>query len=319
MLGERGMRFKAPANGWAWAGVFALVTLAAAGCGPVDEVPPVTVEASWADDDWAVLESMAARAWAEGVDTLEPGAAVARVGRWFVGTPYEPQTLEQPGPERVVINLRALDCVTFVENVLAIVDFVRANEPGILGDRGRAESDYAVRLARWRYRDGVPQGYASRLHYFSEWLGVHDARGALALVTPELGGTVDPEAIYFMSAHPEAYPALAAAAELQRIREVERDLNTTGMRIRLPQQAIASVADRIAEGDVIAATSTVPGLDVAHTGIAVRVDGALHLLHAPLVGDSVEVSLRPLAERILSIDAQDGVMVARPRLSPPTR
>ena len=81
----------------------------------------------------------------------------------------------------------------------------------------------------------------------------------------------------------------------------------------MPEARIAAVADRIRDGDVIAATSTVAGLDVAHTGLALHVDGRLHLLHAPLVGDSVEVSELPLADRILRIEAQDGIMVARPR------
>jgi hypothetical protein len=36
-------------------------------------------------------------------------------------------------------------------------------------------------------------------------------------------------------------------------------------------------------------------------------------MHAPLVGDSVEISTQPLAQRILRIERQDGIMVARPR------
>ena len=74
-----------------------------------------------------------------------------------------------------------------------------------------------------------------------------------------------------------------------------------------------SIEDAIQEGDIIAATSTVAGLDVAHTGIAVRVDGTLRLMHAPLVGESVQISDRSLSERILAIERQDGIIVARPR------
>ena len=66
------------------------------------------------------------------------------------------------------------------------------------------------------------------------------------------------------------------------------------------------------DGDIIAATSTVPGLDIAHTGIALWRDGRLHLLHAPLAGGVVQISEVPLAERIQRIRGQDGVMVARP-------
>ncbi|MCH7857652.1 MAG: DUF1460 domain-containing protein, partial [Gemmatimonadetes bacterium] len=75
---------------------------------------------------------------------------------------------------------------------------------------------------------------------------------------------------------------------------------------------IALVEDRIQDGDIIAATSTVAGLDIAHTGIALWKDGRLHLLHAPLAGGVVQISEVPLAERIQRIAGQDGVMVARP-------
>jgi hypothetical protein len=79
----------------------------------------------------------------------------------------------------------------------------------------------------------------------------------------------------------------------------------------VPASAIGDAAPGIRDGDIIAATSTVAGLDVAHTGLALWIDGRLHLLHAPLVGRSVEISERSLAERIASIGGQDGIMVAR--------
>ena len=80
----------------------------------------------------------------------------------------------------------------------------------------------------------------------------------------------------------------------------------------VPQERIAEVADQIQDGDLIAATSTVAGLDVAHTGIALWKEGQLHLLHAPLVDGVVEVSEVSLADRIQRIRGQDGIMVARP-------
>ena len=56
-----------------------------------------------------------------------------------------------------------------------------------------------------------------------------------------------------------------------------------------------------------------PGLDIAHTGIALWVNGKLHLMHAPLVGSVVEISAEPLADRIVRIAGQDGITVARPQ------
>lgn len=255
-----------------------------------------------AADSLIVLDRLR-RARAARLDTLDIGARVAALGRTFIGTPYVPQTLDPPGPERLVINLRALDCVTFIENVLALARIVP-------GDGGFPE--FVRELERIRYRTGVLAGYPSRLHYFSEWIAANEAKGLVREITRELGGEVDPERIGFMSANRGAYRQLADDSTLSAIREMEARL-ADRVRYYIPEQRIAAVAREIRDGDIIAATSTLPGLDVAHTGIAVWEDGRLHLMHAPLVGDSVEISTQPLAERIQRIERQDGIMVARPR------
>ena len=97
---------------------------------------------------------------------------------------------------------------------------------------------------------------------------------------------------------------------LEAIRATEAEISAAP-RFRIPQERIADVASGIQNGDIIAATSTVDGLDVAHTGLALWVEGELHLMHAPLVGEAVQVSPVSLAERIQRIDGQDGLMVAR--------
>ena len=228
-----------------------------------------------------------------------------------MGAPYVAHTLEVDGPERLVVNFRGFDCVTLVENVLATVRFVRGGGAGRLADRGRAEAAYEALLREIRYRNGTVAGYPTRLHYFSDWIYDNERRGIVRDVTADLGGIPDPRPIDFMSTHPDAYRQLADPDVLEGIRLIEAAISDRSRRY-VPERSIASVADAIREGDVIAATSAVPGLDVAHTGIAVRVDGAVHLLHAPLVGDSVEISPSPLSERIVRISGQDGVIVARP-------
>jgi hypothetical protein len=266
--------------------------------------PPIARVAAATPEDSAIVRATLRWAHAEGLDTLPIGVAVARIGRRFVGSPYTPGTLDPPGPESLVINLREFDCVTFVESTLALARAAHAAEPGF--------EAFARELERLRYRGGEREGYASRLHYFSEWLQDNADRGVLELVTPALGGEEDPQPIDFMSTHVEAYWQLADPEALERIREVETRLFARP-RVALRESAIASAEAGIREGDVIAATSTLAGLDVAHTGIAVSVGGRIHLMHAPLVGDSVQVSEVPLADRVLRIPTQDGIMVARPR------
>ncbi|HEV8355610.1 MAG TPA: N-acetylmuramoyl-L-alanine amidase-like domain-containing protein [Gemmatimonadales bacterium] len=265
----------------------------------------------WTDPDWRALDSKVRWAVARGLDTLPIGTAIARLGETFVGTTYTPGTLEAPGPERVVVNLRELDCVTFIENMLAMTRFIRQDGIAALADRPAAEARYTRYLEELRYRGGHLAGYPSRLHYFSEWLGDNAARGRLEPMTKELGGVPDSEPFGFMSAHPASYRQMAEPGVAEAIRAMERRLNTGLPRWYIPEDRIAAVADRIHDGDIIAATSTLPGLDIAHTGLALWKNGELHLLHAPLVGKSVEISAVPLAQRILDNKTQDGIMVAR--------
>jgi hypothetical protein len=267
----------------------------------------------WDGADWAIFRDRVTWALDHRVDTLPIGEAVAAIGRTFVGTPYVPHTLEAEGPEHLVIDFRGLDCVTFVETALTTARFVR--EPGAAGllERpARAEARYDALLTQLRYRGGRLDGYPSRLHYFTEWISDGERKGLLRDVTRELGGVRDTEPVDFMTTHADAYRQLAGSPEdVAALRSAEERLSAAG-RWYVPQDRIDQAAPDIHDGDVIAATSTVPGLDVAHTGIAIWIDGTLHLMHAPLVGDSVQISEESLAQRIRRISGQDGIIVARP-------
>ena len=257
--------------------------------------------------DWELARGHVAWALHQRPDTFPRfGDLLARIGERFVGTPYRPHTLEVAGPERLVVNLEALDCVTFVENALVIA---RLAWKAPAGDAFRTA--FRDELTLVRYREGVLDGYPSRLHYFSEWIADNEAAGLVTSLSRELGGVADGSAIEFMSTHPDAYRQLADPGVLAEVARTETRISAVD-RFYIPQEEIAAKAHMIRDGDIIAATSTVPGLDVAHTGIALWRNGELRLLHAPLVGSHVQVSDETLAERIRRIDGQDGIMVARP-------
>ena len=262
--------------------------------------------------DWQIAREQLSWALEQRFDTLPRfGDALARIGERFIDTPYEPHTLELSGPERLVINLEVLDCVTFVENVLVLARLAWSAPPEVNDDLDRFKAAYRRELTDIRYRGGVLDGYPSRLHYFSEWIADNEAMGLVDGISDELGGVADPAPIDFMSTHPDAYRQLADPGVLAAITAMEARLRPA-TRHYIPAADIPAREHLIQEGDIIAATSTVPGLDIAHTGIAVRRGGVLRLLHAPLVGSHVQLSDDSLAERIRRIDGQDGIMVARP-------
>ena len=264
------------------------------------------------EEDWAVAAQRVGWGVEEGLHELAMGEAVVRMAASFVGTPYEPGTLELPGQERLVVHLQAFDCVTLIEHVLVLTRLVREAQ----GQDPSAQPDFRDRyreeLIRIRYRDGRLDGYLSRLHYFTEWLDQGLATGALTDVTQELGGVVDDRPIHFMSSNPDAYRQLAEDPTLVEAIQAHEVRLSQGTRHFIPQDRIREVEEGIQDGDIIAAVSRLEGLDIAHTGFAIHQDGRLHLLHAPLVGDSVEITERPLAERLQGISAQVGIRVVRP-------
>jgi hypothetical protein len=68
---------------------------------------------------------------------------------------------------------------------------------------------------------------------------------------------------------------------------------------------------RIREGDVIAIATTQKGLDVQHVGLAVKVRGRIHLLHASSIEGKVVLSRETLYRYIMGSKKRFGVIVLR--------
>ncbi len=96
------------------------------------------------------------------------GEVMVAIGVSFLGTPYVARSLEQPGEEHLVVNLLGLDCVTFVENTLALSRCVKLEK--------QTFDDYRQQLQLIRYRGGIIDGYPSRLHYFSDWIDDNETK-----------------------------------------------------------------------------------------------------------------------------------------------
>lgn len=231
------------------------------------------------------------------------GDTMISVGQTFLGTPYVAKTLEIGKSESLVINLHGMDCTTYVENVLAFSTL-------LVEDKMNFDS-FASVLENIRYKDGELDGYASRLHYFSEWIANNEKKELLEDVTAEIGGIEIKKDINFMSTHRDLYPFLQDEENFKKIKASENYLNHKSICI-LPQNQIEANENQIKNGDIIALTTSITGLDITHTGIAIREkDGRIHLLHASSSG-KVEISELPLVEYLKKIKKNTGIMVARP-------
>jgi hypothetical protein len=74
---------------------------------------------------------------------------------------------------------------------------------------------------------------------------------------------------------------------------------------------VKPLENKLQDGDVIAITTGIQGLDVVHVGFAKWHNNRIHLLHASLDEKKVVISSKPLAEYLLGNKSQSGIMVAR--------
>jgi hypothetical protein len=258
----------------------------------------------YTEEDRAVFDRYLALM--EDKDSLPFDSLILHTASFFLGTPYVAATLEVE-PEGLVVNLRELDCSTFVENVIALSHTLAAGEPTF--------DKYCARLRRLRYRRDKIGGYADRLHYTSDWLYENSARGLVKYRgKDETGGEPYVFDLYFMSSHPDSYRQLKADSTLiPRIREAERRVSGRSPFYNLiPQDAIDSLATRIQSGDMVAFVTSIDGLDISHVGIITRQGGTLSFLHASSQAMKVIVNPAPLKEYVEKSRTCPGIMLAQP-------
>ena len=231
-----------------------------------------------------------------------PDRLMLEIGKFFIGSPYVVGTLETKGAERLVVNLREFDCFTFVENVVTLAWHVKS--------RGKTFETFRRLLRKILYRHGRLQGYASRLHYFSDWIHDNEKKGIVRDVTAAIGGRPLRNTLTFMTTHRDLYPALKDVVNLRRMKSVERATSRRSL-FFIPKKVLARSENRILDGDVIAITTNTKGLDVQHVGLAARVKNRIHLLHASSIEGKVVLSEKTLYRYLMQSRARSGIMVAR--------
>lgn len=197
--------------------------------------------------------------------------------RKLLGLPYVAHTLEVNRRERLVVNLRQLDCTTYVENVVALTMCAR--------QKAYTFNAFCDNLRTIRYRGGSVPHYVKRLHYFTDWIEDNTAKGLCREVqapVPPFTAVQDVN-VYYMSTYPEKYKMLKDNPEyVPQIAETEKALNKKSFRY-VPKSAVKNTTllrSTIKDGDILALTTTLKGLDIQHVGFAVWHDDGLHLLNA---------------------------------------
>ncbi|NLZ94219.1 MAG: DUF1460 domain-containing protein [Bacteroidales bacterium] len=222
---------------------------------------------------------------------------------FFIGTPYVESTLDKADEEQLVINLEEFDCVTYVENVLALSLSAKSNEFNF--------DSFKKQLQDIRYRNGEVVDYASRLHYTSDWIYENEINNRLKNSSLQLLGRRETKEINFMSTHRSAYKQLAHDdAMLHKIEETEKHMNARGGFYYLPKQDIAAKAAEITHMALVGFVTTIDGLDTTHVGFAYQKDGQLTFIHASSGKVEVIVDSKTLSEYCLGQKNCKGIIVA---------
>ena len=230
---------------------------------------------------------------------------IADVGLSFLGTEYVAGTLdENPDEEVLVIKIKGLDCVTFVENALVISRLIKKGKTDI--------EDFENELEFIRYRDGNNTGYTSRLHYFTDWIYDNEGKGVVKDITYDIGGILYNKNINFMTTHTKSYKQLYGKSKnISKMKEVESDMNEREM-FYIPKSKVDNYYDLLKTGDIIATTTDISGLDVTHTGFIYKENGNTYFLHASSTENEVVISSEQLKQYLQNNKKQTGVIVARP-------
>lgn len=225
-----------------------------------------------------------------------------KTAEFFIDKPYVAGTLDNNEIEKLVINLHEFDCVTFVETVIALANTAASGDLSF--------DNFASQLKQIRYRNGVIDGYYSRLHYTSDWAANNVEKKVLSAKSQQLGGVLETKTIDFMTSHRSAYNALKTDDEmLEEIKNIENEINKKEGFYYLPKDKITSKAAKIPHMAMIAFTTSIKALDTTHTGFAYKKNGKLTFIHASSAKNKVVIDEKTLSDYCKAQKSCTGIMV----------
>ena len=230
---------------------------------------------------------------------------IVRAALVFLETPYVGGTLEESEEEELIVNLHEVDCMTLVEYCIALSRTSQLPSPDW--------ESFERELRQIRYRNGVINGYISRLHYTTDWIYDNVGKGIIEDVTYALGGRKFKADVHYMSENYDKYIHLADDYEaVQQIAFIEQAINARSNYYYIPKKEITQHQSLIKNGDIICFTTSISGLDISHLSIAYWYKQQLTFIHASSSAKKVIINPESLIDYCNSIRSCTGIMVLRP-------
>ncbi len=235
---------------------------------------------------------------------LPANELIAKAALLRLNTPYVANTLERGSKEELYVNLDETDCILFVESCLALVQTAKSSDT--------TYANFCRNIQNLRYRNGIVDGYPSRIHYTSEWLLQAEKNGFVKETSKEIAHTPLNQKFSFMTEKSDRYKHLKGnAANIAKIKQAEDYLNAHDY-YYIPNDKIAEYASKIATGDIFGFCTSTKGLDLSHVGIAYWENGRLTFIHASMGAMKVIVEPSSIEKYAKSSKSTIGIRVAKP-------
>lgn len=229
------------------------------------------------------------------------GERIIAIANEFIGEKYIAETLEKYENEPLFISCSKLDCTTFVELVLAIA-----------ASKESSFTEICHTLEQIRYRNGVRNGYTSRLHYISWWIEDEAKQNVVEEIKTVQHTATQKLNLNFMSTHHDSYKHLKGNWQsIKEIANMERPYRNIDVKY-IPKNNIKNIGKNdIKDGDIIAIVTATEGLDVSHIGLANWSNNELHMMHASSAAGKVINDTTSLNEYLAKKKNHLGIRVFR--------
>lgn len=223
----------------------------------------------------------------------------------MLGTKYVAGSLEQI-PEKLKVSLEETDCILFVESCLAMA---------LNAKKGLDNPDsLCATVQSLRYRNGKVSGYASRIHYTSEWIRQGEGRGIFREITDVLSAdNLSGQRFSYMSEHSDAYRQLKEnPAEVATIAEMEGYLNSFTDYFVIPKEEVKNIEHLLKDGDILGFNTSVKGLDIAHVALVYhKENGEVGFIHASQGDGKVVIDEKSIADYVMGRKSNNGIRIVR--------
>lgn len=213
---------------------------------------------------------------------LQRGKRIGFISDHFLGIPYKRSTLIGGIDEEevFVINLKEMDCFTFIDYVEAM-------------SLSKSYDLFKENLKRVRYKNGEIK-FERRNHFFTDW--IENNSDFIEDVTEDVGGLNTRSILKTLNLKGDRNFFI-------------QGINPKNRKIKyIPSLFVPLIREKLKTGDYIGIYSEIIGLDVSHVGIIIKNRGAIYLRHASSVKGSV-------VDEDLEDYLQDkaGIIILRPK------